>query len=156
MSKSNSLSLSTLAPTKGARKRKIRVGRGESSGAGKTAGRGGKGQKGRAGATVRRGFEGGQMPLYRRVPKLGFFSRKKTLGLNRFQVVSLTALNEFKEGALVSVAELASAGVVRKNCKVKVLATGEITKKISVKVHAISEGARQKIEAAGGVVELIA
>lgn len=153
--KSGNLDLSTMAPPPGARTKKVRLGRGEASGVGKTAGRGGKGQKGRKGATIRRGFEGGQMPLYRRVPKLGFFSRKKTRGVNMYQPLSLDALNAFDDGATVDVAALAEKGLVRANRKVKVLNTGTLSKKVTVKVHAVSASARSKIEAAGGKVDLI-
>lgn len=149
------MKLSELKPNKGSRKKRLRVGRGESSGHGKTCGRGGKGQKGRKGAKIRDGFEGGQMPLYRRLPKIGFFSRKKTLGVNEFVAVNLAALDRFQAGSVVDGELLAQAGLVSRNQRVKVLAKGEITRKLTVKVNAISGAARQKIEAAGGTVELI-
>ena len=156
MNQKTSLDLSKMSPPKGSRQKKVRLGRGESSGVGKTSGRGGKGQKGRAGASIRPGFEGGQMPLYRRVPKLGFFSRKKVIGTNVYDVVSLEALNSFKDGSVVSIEELRSVGLVNKTSKAKILATGEVSRKLSIKVHAVSKAARQKIEAAGGTVEILA
>ena len=151
----SSLDLSKMSPPPGSRTKKVRLGRGESSGVGKTAGRGGKGQKGRSGAKIRRGFEGGQMPLYRRLPKLGFFSRKKTLGVNSFEVVSLTVLEKFENGAVVDVESLRANGITSKTARVKVLGTGALTKKLTVKVHAISASAKSKIEAAGGRVEVL-
>ncbi len=152
---SGNLDLSKMAPPPGARQKKVRLGRGESSGVGKTAGRGGKGQKGRAGATIRRGFEGGQMPLYRRLPKLGFFSRKKVLGVNSFEVISLSVLEKFENGATVDVEALRAKGITSNIARIKVLGSGALTKKLTVKVHAISASAKSKIEAAGGRVELL-
>jgi len=153
---STELDLSTMAPPPGSRKKRIRLGRGEASGCGKTSGRGGKGQKGRKGVSIRRGFEGGQMPLYRRVPKLGFFSRKKTRGVNVYQPVSLDALNGFDNGAVIDVASLVGKGFVKADLKVKVLNNGTLSKKVTVKVHAVSASAKAKIEAAGGTVEIVA
>ena len=149
-----SLELHQSSPPRGARTKKVRLGRGESSGVGKTAGRGGKGQKGRNGATISRGFEGGQIPLYKRVPKLGFFSRKKSLGVNVFQPISLATLDRFEANATVDVEVLRAHGLVSKTAKVKVLASGSITKKITLKVDAISAAAKTAIEAAGGSVEV--
>lgn len=151
------LSLSTLAPVAGARKKRIRVGRGESSGAGKTSGHGGKGQTARSGGTINAGFEGGQMPLYRRLPKYGFSSRKSILGKNRFQAVNLAELERFEDGSTVDAVALRSAGFGRTAAKVggfKILGRGELTKKLHLKVEAISTSARAKIEALGGSVEL--
>ena len=149
------IELSKLSPPKGSRKRKIRLGRGESSGHGKTAGRGGKGQKGRKGATIRPGFEGGQMPLYRRTPKLGFFSSQKARGLNQFDIINLGTLNNFDNGAVVDLALLKKAGLAKRYGRVKVLGTGELSKKLTVKVQAVSASAKQKIEAQGGSVEIV-
>ena len=129
----------------------FRRGRGHGSGNGKTAGKGHKGQKARSGAP-RIGFEGGQMPLYRRLPKRGFKNR------NSKDIVSIniSALDKFEDGATVDVAALMEAGIV-KNPRdgVKILGNGEITKKLNVKVDAVSASAKEKIEAVGGTVEVI-
>ncbi|WP_306370896.1 50S ribosomal protein L15 [Nocardiopsis sp. CC223A] len=142
------LKLHHLRPAPGANKAKIRKGRGEAS-KGKTAGRGTKGTKARN--TVRPGFEGGQMPLIRRVPKLKGFSNarfKKT-----YQVVNLDKLSElFPEGGEVTVQSLVAKGAVRKNELVKVLGTGEITVAVQVSADAFSASAKEKITAAGGTV----
>ena len=159
MAEYKSLSLSTLKPTRGARHRKVRIGRGEGSGAGKTSGKGGKGQTARNGGGVSIGFEGGQMPLYRRVSKYGFRSSQKVWGVNKFDVINLTMLDRhFENGATVGPEELKKLGIGRTNRTqggYKILGTGELTKKLSLKVHAISESAKAKIESAGGSVELI-
>ena len=129
----------------------FRRGRGHGSGNGKTAGKGHKGQKARSGAP-RIGFEGGQMPLYRRIPKRGFTNRNtKTI-----VAINLSALERFEDGATVDVNALIEAGVV-KNPRdgVKILGNGELTKKLNVKVDAVSESAKEKIEALGGTVEVM-
>lgn len=129
----------------------FRRGRGHGSGNGKTAGKGHKGQKARSGAP-RPGFEGGQMPLYRRIPKRGFTNRnsKDIVGIN------VSALEVFEDGAVVTVETLLETGII-KNPRdgVKILGYGKITKKLTVKVNAFSEGAKQKIEALGGTCEVI-
>lgn len=144
------MNLSNLHPAAGSKHNDaFRVGRGHGSGNGKTAGRGQKGQKSRSGGKVRVGFEGGQMPLYRRLPKRGFKNRntKEIVGIN------VEALNRFEDGAEVTIAALVESGLVS-NPKdgVKILGNGELTKKLTVKVTAVSEGAKAKIEAAGGTV----
>ena len=130
----------------------FRRGRGHGSGNGKTAGKGHKGQKARSGGGVRPGFEGGQMPLYRRIPKRGFKCRnsKEIVGIN------LSALERFEDGAEVSVEALIEAGIV-KNPRdgVKILGNGELTKKLNVKANAFSASAKEKIEALGGKAEVI-
>ena len=146
------MDLSNLQPAEGSRHSdNFRRGRGHGSGNGKTAGKGHKGQKARSGAP-RPGFEGGQMPLYRRLPKRGFACRnsKEIVGIN------VSALNRFEDGATVTVETMVESGLVT-NPKdgVKILGNGEITKKLNVKVNAYSEGAKAKIEAAGGTVEVI-
>ena len=146
------MDLSNLRPADGSKQSdNFRRGRGHGSGNGKTAGKGHKGQKARSGAT-RPGFEGGQMPLYRRIPKRGFTNRntKVIVGIN------VSALNCFEDGAVVTVENLMEAGIV-KNPRdgVKILGNGELTKKLTVKVDAFSEGAKTKIEAVGGSVEVI-
>ena len=149
------MELSKLAPKRGAKKSKVRVGRGESSGLGKTCGRGGKGQTARTGGKVARHFEGGQTPLYRRIPKIGFLSWKKITGVNRFYAINLSILDKFENGAVVDDAALLARGYGRSSRKqggFKVLGTGKLSKKLTVKVSAISEQARKAIEAAGGSV----
>ena len=146
------MELSNLRPAEGSKHSdNFRKGRGHGSGNGKTAGKGHKGQKARSGAT-RPGFEGGQMPLYRRLPKRGFTNRngKVIVGIN------VDALERFENGTVVTVETLIEAGVV-KNPRdgVKILGNGELTKKLTVKVDACSQGAKEKIEAVGGSVEVI-
>ncbi len=152
------MELSRLAPAKGARKRRKRVGFGESSGHGKTSTRGGKGQTARTGGKVRAGFEGGQMPLYRRLPKYGFVSQKKNAGLNVFSAINLDTLDAFPDGSVVDVAFLKSCGMLKgrdSSCRVKILGRGSLSKKLTLRVHAVSEAARSRIEAAGGSVEIV-
>ncbi len=146
------MELSNLKPAAGSvHSDNFRKGRGHGSGNGKTAGKGHKGQKARSGAP-RPGFEGGQMPLYRRLPKRGFtcINSKNIVGIN------LSALEAFEDGAEVTVETLIETGIV-KNPRdgVKILGNGEITKKLTVKANAFSEGAKAKIEAAGGIAEVI-
>ena len=146
------MNLSELRPAEGSKHSdNFRRGRGHGSGNGKTAGKGHKGQKARSGAP-RPGFEGGQMPLYRRLPKRGFTNRnsKEIVGIN------VDALNRFEDGAEVSIVTLVQAGVVP-NPKdgVKILGNGELTKKLNVKATAFSAGAEEKIKALGGTVEVI-
>ena len=134
-----------------ANKNKKRVGRGIAAGQGKTAGKGHKGQKARSGAP-RVGFEGGQMPLYRRIPKRGFTNRNS----KDIEAVNVSALERFDNDTEVTIATLIEAGVI-KDAKdgVKILGNGELTKKLTVKVNAFSEGAKAKIEALGGKAEVI-
>ncbi len=146
------MELSNLSPADGSKHSdNFRRGRGHGSGNGKTAGKGHKGQKARSGAP-RPGFEGGQMPLYRRIPKRGFTNRntKEIVGIN------VSALERFENGSEVTVETLIENGIV-KNPRdgVKILGNGEITKKLNVKANAFSEGAKQKIEALGGTCEVI-
>lgn len=146
------MNLSSLKPAEGATQSdNFRRGRGHGSGNGKTAGKGHKGQKARSGAT-RPGFEGGQMPLYRRIPKRGFTCRnhKEIIGIN------VSVLERFEDGSEVSVATLIEAGIV-KNPRdgVKILGNGELSKKLTVRVNACSKAAAEKIEALGGKVEVI-
>ena len=146
------MDLSNLRPADGSKHSdSFRRGRGHGSGNGKTAGKGHKGQKARSGAT-RPGFEGGQMPLYRRIPKRGFTNRntKEIVGIN------VSALEAFENDAVVSVAALIEKGII-KNPKdgVKILGNGELTKKLTVQANAFSEGAKAKIEALGGKAEVI-
>ncbi len=143
------MDLSNLRPAEGSRQSDdFRRGRGHGSGNGKTAGKGHKGQKARSGAP-RPGFEGGQMPLYRRIPKRGFHNRntKEIVGIN------VEALNRFEDGTLVNIATLVESGLVSNpRDGVKILGNGELTKKLTVSVTAVSESAKAKIEAVGGTV----
>ncbi|SJZ91635.1 large subunit ribosomal protein L15 [Pilibacter termitis] len=146
------MKLHELKASAGSRKVRNRVGRGTSSGNGKTSGRGQKGQKSRSGGGVRLGFEGGQTPLFRRLPKRGFTN----INRKEYAIVSLDVLNRFEEGAIISAETLKEAGYVKDvKAGIKVLATGELSKKVTVKVTKISEAAKEKIEAAGGTVEVI-
>lgn len=146
------ITLGNLSPNKGSNKNKKRVGRGYGSGNGKTAGRGHKGARARSGFKSKPGFEGGQMPLQRRLPKIGF----KNNFAKEFTIISLAQLNKFDENTEVNAETLERSGLIKKNQLVKVLANGEINKAVKVKVDAISAGARSKIESAGGSVELVA
>lgn len=146
------MKLSELSPAPGSVKKSFRVGRGNGSGAGKTAGKGHKGQKARSGGGVRPGFEGGQMPLQRRIPKRGFVNIFAT----RYEAINVDQLDRFEDGAVVDEAAIKAAGLV-KNTRdgIKILGRGELTKKLTVKVAAFSEGAKSKIEAAGGKAEVV-
>ena len=146
------MKLQELSPAPGSTHADKRIGRGHGSGQGKTAGKGHKGQKARSGRGMRIGFEGGQMPLQRRVPKRGFVNIFATTYAN----VNVAALNVFEDGAEVDLDALKKAGLVKKAYDgVKVLGDGELTKKITVKAAAYSKAAKEKIEAAGGKAEVI-
>ena len=145
--------LHNLKPRPGSKHRRKRLGQGESSGRGKTAGRGGKGQTARSGSSIRIGFEGGQMPLIRRIPKRGFNNARFT---TTYSPVNVSELNQFDDGARVDETALRSLGLVNgRSDGVKILASGELTKKLVVVVNAISASAKTKIEAKGGSVEII-
>jgi large subunit ribosomal protein L15 len=146
--------LHDLKPRPGAKHRRKRLGQGESSGHGKTSGRGGKGQTARSGSSIRIGFEGGQMPLIRRIPKRGFNNaRFKTVYLP----VNLESLNRFDDGARVDAAMLKQAGLANGRADgIKILGDGELTRKLTVVAHAFSASAKSKIEAKGGACEVIA
>jgi large subunit ribosomal protein L15 len=145
--------LHDLKPRPGAKHRRKRLGQGESSGRGKTSGRGGKGQTARSGSSIRIGFEGGQMPLIRRIPKRGFNNARHA---TRYIPVNVEALNVFEEGARVDEAALRSVGLANGRAQgVKILGEGEVTRKLRVVAHAFSASARTKIEAKGGTCELI-
>ncbi|MCH2064152.1 MAG: 50S ribosomal protein L15 [Roseibacillus sp.] len=146
------MNLHDLKPNPGAKHRRKRVGNGESSGLGKTCGRGHKGQKSRAGGGVRPGFEGGQMPLHRRLPKKGFSNVRFR---EKIAIVNVSQLNQkFEEGATVGEKSLREAGLVTGRCDaIKILGQGDIERKLTVVVDAVSASARAKIEKAGGTVE---
>jgi large subunit ribosomal protein L15 len=144
--------INDLSPVAGSTHVDKRKGRGHATGNGKTAGRGHKGQKARSGGGTRIGFEGGQMPLARRIPKRGF----NNIFAKPLEAVNVSALDKFEDGAVVDAQMLLHAGVLSK-CEygVKILGNGEITKKLTVKAAAFSESAKQKIEAAGGKAEVV-
>jgi large subunit ribosomal protein L15 len=151
---STSLRLHNLQPRPGARHRVKRLGCGESSGHGKTSGKGHKGQKARSGGSIRLGFEGGQMPLIRRLPKRGFNNAAFKI---TYAPVNLGELDKLSVSGLIDEAALRKAGLVNGSWNgVKVLGDGEVTKALSLKVHAVSGPAREKIEKAGGSIELVA
>lgn len=147
------MKLHELSPAAGSTKERKRIGRGVGSGQGKTAGKGHKGQKARAGRGMRPGFEGGQMPLQRRIPKRGFVNIFRT----EMAIVNVASLEKaFNAGDTVTIDALVEKGLVKKVLDgVKVLGNGEITKSLTVQVNACSESAKQKIEAAGGKIEVI-
>lgn len=146
------MKLHELKPATGSRKERKRLGRGAGSGHGKTAGKGHKGQKARSGGGVRPGFEGGQNPIYRRLPKRGFTN----INRKEYAVINLDVLNRFEEGTVVTPELLKEAGVV-KNMKdgLKVLANGELNVKLTVKAHKFSSAAAEKIANAGGTTEVL-
>lgn len=146
------MELHELSPAYGSKKEPKRIGRGHGSGQGKTAGKGHKGQKARSGGSIRPGFEGGQMPLQRRVPKRGFNNifAKKIVGIN------VGSLNVFDDGAIVDAQAIIDAGIIKKQYDgIKILSNGNLSKKLIVKARAFSENAKKKIEEAGGKAEVI-
>ena len=142
-----------LSPAPGSTKPVKRIGRGPASGQGKTAGKGHKGQNARSGGGVRPGFEGGQIPLYRKLPKRGF---NNAVFAKNYAIVNVEDLNRFEDGAVVDAAALIEAGIISE-CPygLKVLANGTLTKKVTVKAAAFSESAKEKIEQAGGKAEVV-
>lgn len=146
------MKLHELKPAEGARKSPKRLGRGTGSGLGRNAGKGEKGQKSRTGGGVRPGFEGGQMPLYRRLPKRGFTN----IFAKEYAAINVDRLNIFEDGTEVTIQLLIESGVIGKvRDGVKILGNGEITKKLTVKVNKFSKTAAEKIEAAGGKIEVV-
>ena len=146
------MKLNELSPAEGARKSRFRVGRGLGSGNGKTSGKGMKGQKSRSGGGVRTGFEGGQMPLYRRLPKRGF----KNIFAKVYAEVNVETLNRFEDGATVDAVALIEADVLKNIYDgVRILGNGELTKKLTVVANGFTKSAQEKIEAAGGKIEVI-
>jgi large subunit ribosomal protein L15 len=145
--------LSSLHPAPGARSARKRVGRGTGSGLGKTAGRGHKGRKSRSGGNSPPGYEGGQMPLQRRLPKRGFTNPFR----KEYEIVNLSSLGRFEAGSVVDAAALSGAGLVSRNAKrIKILGNGELDRALTIKVQAFSESAKAAIEAKGGSVEVVA
>lgn len=146
------MNLHELSPAIGSQRDVKRIGRGHGSGQGKTAGKGHKGQKARSGGGVRPGFEGGQMPLQRRIPKRGF----NNIFAKKIVAVNVGSLNVFEDGANVDAQALINAGIIKKEHDgIKILSNGKLTKKLNVKASAFSESAKQKIEEVGGKAEVI-
>ena len=146
------MKLHELSPVEGSKKAVKRSGRGHGSGQGKTAGKGHKGQKARSGGSIRPGFEGGQMPMQRRLPKRGF----NNIFAKTIIAVNVGSLNKFEDGAVVDTQALVDAGLVKNSFDgVKILGNGNLTKKLEVKVNAYSVSAKEKIEAAGGKAEVV-
>lgn len=146
------MKLHELSPEPGSRKVRTRRGRGLGSGLGKTSGRGQKGQNSRSGGGVRTGFEGGQMPLYRRLPKRGF----KNIFAKQYAEVNVSSLNRFEDGAVVDPVALIEEGILKNVLDgVRILGNGELTKKLTVKANGFTKSAEEKIKAAGGEVEVI-
>jgi large subunit ribosomal protein L15 len=146
------MNLTDVPGDPGRKQKRRRVGRGEGSGHGKTCGRGHKGAQSRSGTAKGGGFEGGQMPFYRRVPKRGFSNRSRV----EYAVVNVERLNAFEDGAEVTVQRLFEERMIRpRTASVKILGVGELTKKLTVRAHAFSKSAREKIAAAGGTAEAI-
>jgi len=145
------MKLNELSPSKGSRKPKKRLGRGVASGHGKTAGRGTKGQNSRSGGGVRPGFEGGQMPIQRRLPKLGF----RNIFSKNYEIINIRDLSKFESGKMVDKAALINAGLIKGNKDgIKLLGNGEIKYPLSIKVDKISSGALEKIKTAGCSIEV--
>ena len=146
------MKLNELAPEKGQRKNRKRVGRGVASGSGKTAGRGNKGQNCRSGGGVRPGYEGGQMPIHRRLPKRGFKNPFKKV----FSIVNVQDLNRFEADSIIDEAAFIKSGLVKgERDGIKILGKGDVQVPVTVRINKVSESARQKIEAAGGKIEVI-
>lgn len=146
------MKLHELSPARGSRKARKRIGRGIGSGKGKTAGRGTKGQNSRSGGGVRPGYEGGQMPLHRRLPKHGF----KNIFRKKIAAINIKDLKKFESGGLVDEAELVRRGIIKgQRDGVKLLGSGEIDRPLKIKVNQVSNNARKKIEAAGGSIEVV-
>jgi large subunit ribosomal protein L15 len=153
MGENERIGIHNLKPAPGSRRNRKRIGRGRNAGGGKTSGRGQKGQNSRSGSQRKPGFEGGQMPLVRRLPKLGGFTP-----LNRkvYAVVNVSDLQRFEGGQVVDPSSLAGAGLIKKEHEsVKILGDGELTTSLTVRAHAFTRAAREKIEAAGGKAEVI-
>ncbi len=147
-----SLELHRLTPARGANRKRKRVGRGPGSGHGQTSGRGDKGQKSRSGYSKRAGFEGGQMPLYRRLPKRGFHN----IFAGKYAILNVKTLNRFDEGTTVTPELLLEKGILKKiEDGLRILGEGKLEKKLTVHAHHFSDSARKKIEQAGGTVEVL-
>lgn len=147
-----SLKLHDLKPSKGANRKRKRIGRGPGSGSGKTAGKGHKGQKSRSGYSQKIGFEGGQMPLYRRLPKRGF----RNIFAKKYAIVNVQDLNCFEEGTTVTPVMVQEQGLIKKiHSGLRILGQGKLEKKLTVQAHHFTQSARQKIEEVGGSIEVL-
>lgn len=147
------MKLHELKPNEGSVKNRKRIGRGPGSGTGKTSGKGHKGQNARSGGGVRPGFEGGQLPLFRRLPKRGFSNK---MFKKEYAVINISDLNRFNDGDVVTPELLKELGIIKKQLSgIKVLGNGTLEKKVTVKAHKFSDSAKSKIEASGGKVEVI-
>ncbi len=147
------MKLHELKPNEGSVKKRKRIGRGPGSGTGKTAGKGEKGQNARSGGGVRPGFEGGQLPLFRRLPKRGF---SNSMFKKEYAVINVSDLNKFNDGDVITPELLKELGIIKKQLSgIKVLGNGTLEKKVTVKAHKFSDSAKAKIEASGGKVEVI-
>ena len=145
------MEMQNLGPAYGSKTTRRRIGRGIGSGLGKTAGKGDKGQKARTGGKIRRGFEGGQTPLYRRIPKRGF----NNIFATEYAIVNVSDLEKFEDGTVVNMELLMNEGIIRKPLAgLKVLGNGSLTKKLTVEAKKVSNSAREKIEACGGKIEV--
>lgn len=144
------MKLNELKPPKGSMKKRKRIGRGPGSGSGETAGRGTKGQNSRSGGGVPSGFEGGQMPLHRRIPKRGF----KNIFKKYYEIINIKDLKHFNSGEIIDINTLLKVGLLKKERAVKLLGKGDISYALIVKVNKVSQAAKEKIESAGGKVEI--
>jgi large subunit ribosomal protein L15 len=152
------LSLSTLSPGKANMKTAKRIGRGNGSGWGRTAGKGEKGQKARSGGKIPAWFQGGSLPFYRKIPKVGFRSRKQILGTNSYALINISDLNDFNDGDTVDLEVLKKKGIsssTRNRAGVKLLGNGTLEKKLTIKVNAASASAIKAVEEKGGSIELV-
>jgi large subunit ribosomal protein L15 len=145
------MKLNELTLPKGSRKKRKRIGRGKGTGSGETAGKGTKGQNSRSGGGVHLGFEGGQMPLQRRIPKRGFTNIFK----KQYEIINIKDLKYFKPGELISDETLRKNGMIKKDRAVKLLGKGEISSQIKIKINKASRTAKEKIESAGGEIEIV-
>ena len=152
------MELSKLGPNKGAKKNRKRVGRGNACGWGRTSARGEKGQKARSGGKVSPRFEGGQMPLYRRIPKIGFKSKGQILGTNDYSIVKVSDLEQLENGTVVDMELLYQMGFkcsLAQKAGFKLLGNGNLTKSLTIRLNAITKSALEKVQKAGGTVELL-
>ncbi len=156
--KLSSIELSSLAPVRGSKKNRKRVGRGNACGWGRTSGRGEKGQNARSGGGVSPRFEGGQMPLYRRLPNIGFKSKKQIDGTNRYSLIKCSDLEQLENGTVVDMELLYQLGFkcsLSQKAGFKLVGTGDLTKNLTVRLNAITKSALEKVQKAGGTVELL-
>ncbi len=152
------MELSSLSPVAGSRKNRKRVGRGNACGWGRTSGRGEKGQKARTGGKVAPRFEGGQMPLYRRLPNIGFKSKKQITGINKYSLIKCSDLEQFDDGTVIDMELLYQSGFkcsLNQKAGFKLVGTGDLSKNLTIKLNAFTKSAIEKVQKAGGTVELL-